>query len=224
VNTSENAIGVGLAPYRLEHLHPPCALRRAQLETCKVFRLVDRAGVVGDVAEAVLEVGQDAVALGLGSSLERVAHGLLDALHVVAVLDDVGHFEHAERVSHRRHHRRGQREGDLAELQLLHQLLVLAQLRRAEHLHFCLVAQCCVGALGELVNGSREQRAGVADMAEFQNQFLGMCADAMAVRAAEKARALISFFMVYSSQNMKQIETPYSAATALLSSAACALR
>ncbi len=131
--------------------------------------LYDGAHVVGDVAEAVLPEAEDLIALGGGSLLEHIAHLHRDALHVVAALDDVGHLEHAEGIGDGTHHRGRQGELHLAELQLLQQLLVVAELRGAEDLHFRRAFQLLVGATGELVGRGLEQRAGLAHMPELED-------------------------------------------------------
>src|SRR5690606_3933278 len=113
--------------------------------------------------------------LVLRGIVEDVAHLLADALDVLAVLDDVGHLEDAEDVRDRAHDRGGQRELHLAELELLQQLLVVAELRRAEDLDFRLVAELLVGAARELLGRGLEQRARLADVTELEHR-LGLCA------------------------------------------------
>src|SRR3546814_3066587 len=125
------------------------------------------------VAEAVLPEADDAVAVGFRGRLQLALHHcILNALHMVAALDDVRHLEDAEGGIDRRHDRRWQRELDLAELQLLQQLGVAAELGGAENLHLRLVAQVCVGAAGEFVGARLEQRAGLAAVAELQAESL----------------------------------------------------
>ena len=89
----------------LEHLHPPRAVRRAELDPFEIAGLIDRPDVVGDVPEAVLGQSHNVIALRVHRVLERAHHLVLNAAHVVAVLDDVRHFENTEQIIDRRHHR-----------------------------------------------------------------------------------------------------------------------
>src|SRR3546814_21035841 len=62
-----------------------------------VVRLADRPHVVGDVAEAVLPQPDYAVAVLLRGRLQlALQHRILNPLHMLAALDDVGHLEDAE--------------------------------------------------------------------------------------------------------------------------------
>ncbi len=97
----------------------------------------------------------------------RIDDLIADFRHLRAILDQIRHLEHAEGWHLRRHHRRGQRQIDGAELELLHQLAVAAELARAVHRHLRLAAKLGIGALGEFLRRLVEQRAGFADMAEL---------------------------------------------------------
>ena len=129
---------------------------------------VDRPLAVGDVAVAVLPHGEhlQPFLLGFGREL-RPEHVLLDAAHVRAVLDQVRHLEHAEEVGFRRHDGRRQRHVDRAELQLLQQFLVAAELARAEHDDLGLVAELGVRAAARTRRRTLEQRTRLADVAEL---------------------------------------------------------
>ena len=86
---------------------------------------------------------------------------------MVAVLDEIGHLEQAEFRDDARHDGRGQRHVGRAEPELLQELLVGAELARAEHDDFRLVAELLVGAAGEFLGRELEQRTRLADMAEL---------------------------------------------------------
>jgi hypothetical protein len=86
---------------------------------------------------------------------------------VRAILDEIRHLEHAEQIDLRAHHRRRQRQVEGAELQLLQHFLVAAELAGPEHDDLGLAAELGVGALGELLGRSLEQRARLTDMAEL---------------------------------------------------------
>ena len=81
----------------------------------------------------------------------------LDSRHVRAILDQVWHFEQAEKVGFGRHDRRGQRKIQGSQLKLLQHLLVAAKLAGAEHHDARLVAQLRVGALRKFVRRRVEQ-------------------------------------------------------------------
>ena len=98
---------------------------------------------------------------------DRPHHRVGDACGMAAVDHQIGHFEHAEFRRHRGHHRGRQRQIDGTELELFQQLAVAAELARAIDHDLGLVAELSVGARGEQIGGLREQRAGRADMAEF---------------------------------------------------------
>ena len=115
----------GVGAELLEKLDPPGAARGAQLDPFQVARHAHRAHVVGDVAEAVLPHGQNPVAFGLRERHQSGPHDrLLDAGHVVAVVDQVRHLEEPELRNPRRHDRREQRHVDGPQLQLLQQNVV----------------------------------------------------------------------------------------------------
>src|SRR3546814_1155474 len=87
-----------------------------QLDALQVVRLADRPHVVGDVAEAVLPQPDYAVAVLLRGRLQlALQHRILNPLHMLAALDDVGHLEDAEGGIDRGHHARRQHELELAE-------------------------------------------------------------------------------------------------------------
>ena len=133
----------------------------AQLDALQVGRRVDRALGVGDVAVAVFPYREHLEALRFGGRRQRLPeHVLLDALHVLAVLDQVRHLEHAEQIRLGRHHGRRQRDIDRAELELLQQLLVAAELARAEHDDLGLAAELGIGALGEFVGEAANSEPG----------------------------------------------------------------
>ena len=77
----------------LKHLHPPSAFRRAKLDAVQIRRHVDRARVIGDIAEPVLKIAEDAIAFCIGRVLERATQRLLNPAHVVAVLNNVRHLK-----------------------------------------------------------------------------------------------------------------------------------
>jgi hypothetical protein len=120
------------------------------------------------VAVAVFPDRDDLQALGFHRGREGLPEDLLlDALHVLAILHEIRHLEHAEDVGLRGHDCRGQREVHGAELQLLQELLVAAELARAVDHHFRLAAELGIGALGELLCRGGEQRSGLANVAEL---------------------------------------------------------
>jgi hypothetical protein len=111
-------------------------------------------------------------------------------LHVAAVLDQIRHLEQAEFGNHARHHGRGQRHVGGAEQELLQQLLVGAELARAEHDDLRLVAELLVGVAGEFVGRKLEQRARFADMAELDFGLGVRCRDAADEIAARQTMSL----------------------------------
>ena len=136
----------------LEHLDPPDAGRRAQLDALEVLGRVDRAHVVGDLAEAVLPHADQLVALLLELGRELRPDDLLrDAAHVRPVLDQVGHVEQAELGQHGRHDGRGLADLERAEADLLQHLGVVAELARAVDVGLDLVADLLVDALDPFV-------------------------------------------------------------------------
>ena len=131
--------------------HLPSGTR--SLMPCRSAGRLDRALGVGDVAVAVFPHREDLEPLLLGLGRERrPEHVLLDALHVLAVLHEVGHLEHAEQVDLASDITvEGSAMSTRAELELLQQLLVAAELARAEHHDLGLAAELGVGALGEFL-------------------------------------------------------------------------
>jgi hypothetical protein len=87
---------------------------------------------------------------------------------VLAVLHEIRHLENAEEVRLRRHDSRRQGEIHGAELELLEELLVSAELARAENDDFRLAFEALVRHLRELVGRSREERAGLTDVTELE--------------------------------------------------------
>ena len=144
---------------------------------------------VGDVAVAVLPHGDhlEALLLGFGRDLGP-EHLLLDLRHVARSLTRYGISKTPNRSASEDITVEGSAMSTRAELQLLQQLLVAAELARAEHHDLGLVAELGVGARRELVGGRCEQRAGLADVAELdlglRDGWTGSSANAAVIKAA----------------------------------------
>ena len=156
----------GVCTVFLEHLDAPFAIGRAQFDPLQVLGQIDWPDVVGDMPEPIFRKPYDVIPVVVCGSLERVHHGILNAAHMVAVFDDVGHFKNTEQPINRGHHRRGQRKVYLTQLELLQQFLVIAQLRRAKGLNLCLATGFFAHAGGEMVCCCLKQRARFAHMAK----------------------------------------------------------
>ncbi len=142
----------------------------------EVVGRVDRAHVVGDLAEAVLPHADQLVALLLGHRRQLGPDDLLgDAGHMRPVLDQVRHVEQPELRHHGRHDGRGLREIERAELQLLQHLLIGAELARAVHVDLGLIAQRLVDPLGPLLGRQVLHAAGIVDRAEVELERLSGC-------------------------------------------------
>ncbi len=159
----------------LEHLHAPFPVGCAQLDALEILGHVDWTDVVGDVAKPVLGQPNDMIAVVVGGGLERVHHRALNAAHVVAILNDIGHLKNAKETIDRRHHRRGQRKVDLPQLELLQQFLVIAQLRRAKGLNLGLATGFLTHAGGEVVGGRLEKGPRFAHMAKAHGNVCRNC-------------------------------------------------
>ena len=92
---------------------------------------------------------------------------------MLAIAHQVGHLEEPEGGDHRGHDGGGKREVQRAQLHLLHHLGVVAELARAVELDGHLAAQLLLDALGELLGGEVEDRAGRTDVSELQFERLG---------------------------------------------------
>jgi hypothetical protein len=117
--------------------------------------------------EAVFPHREHAIALRLGQRRELGPHDLLlDRAHVPAVPDQVRHLEEPELVDLGRHDRRREREVHGAELDLLEEHLVAAELARSVRDYLPPFREPRVRAARELVGREREERAGLAHVPE----------------------------------------------------------
>ena len=125
----------------LKHLEPPLAFRHPQLDALQIGRLDDRALAIGDVAISVFPYRKYLEPFRFRRGLELRPENLaFDFRHVRAILDQVWHFEQAEKVGFGRHDRRGQGKIQGSQLELLQHLFVAAKLAGAEHHDARLVA------------------------------------------------------------------------------------
>ncbi len=181
-NTSPNAIGTGFAPIGLERVEEDVVLHHAHLEAREVLDLVHRLLGIGEVAEAVLPVGEIDEADG--------RHLVRDVLAVFAVEDRVGFLlvgeqerqvEHAE-VGQDADQRRGRRDHHLlrAGAQRLRRLQVAAQRAAPEALDLHLAAGLLGRARGHLGNAVADRvllvdAVGQADRALGELRLGGQC-------------------------------------------------
>src|SRR3546814_13650324 len=95
--------------------HPPrSTLTDTLFPYTTLFRSLDRALAVGDLAEAIFPYRDDVIALLLGDrGKDRLDHAVADAGGMGAILHQVGHLEHAEFRRHRGHH--GRRQGEVED-------------------------------------------------------------------------------------------------------------
>ena len=161
--------GTGICPESLKHSHPPSAPRCSQFDPAKVFRKPDGPDVVGDVTKPVLPDCQNPIVLSFSGWSQLGPENLsFDSLHVLPVLDQIGHFENTKFIHIGRHDGGGESQVDCAQLQFLEEDFIAAQLAGVENHNACPAPEALIGQPCELPGGVGKERIRSSNMTQLE--------------------------------------------------------